>query len=199
MDSVPLVAITGQVGTHGDRQATPSRRPISSGITLPITKHNYLVHACLTDLARTIKEAFHIARTGRPGPVLVDIPKDVFQTECEFIYPESDRPAGLQAGDYERPPARQINEAAALLARRQKPLIIVGHGVIIAGAYDELRPLRAQDGHLPWPTTLLGISAFPQFHPLNFGLVGMHGWPTPTAPSTSATCCWASACASTTA
>jgi len=171
MDSVPVVAITGQVST-AVIGTDAFQETDTTGITQPITKHNYLVRD-VADLARTIKEAFHIARSGRPGPVLVDIPKDVLQNLTTFSYPETVDLPGYKptfGGN-----VRQIKEAAALLAAAKKPLIVAGHGVVASGAYDELRQF-VETTHIPLVNTLLGIGALPQSHPLNYGFLGMHGW-----------------------
>ena len=170
MDSVPMVLITGQV----PRAAIGSdafQETDTTGITLPITKHNYLVmHA--SEVAPAIKEAFHIASTGRPGPVLVDIPKDVFQEETEFEYPETVDIAGYKPRVEGH--AAQIKRAAKLIAEAKRPVILAGHGVIFSGAYDELREL-AEKAQVPVITTLLGISSFPDDHVLCVGMPGMHG------------------------
>jgi len=171
MDSVPVVAITGQVST-AVIGTDAFQETDTTGITQPITKHNYLVRD-VADLARTIKEAFHIARSGRPGPVLVDVPKDVLQNFAPFVYPETVDLPGYKptfGGN-----VRQIKEAAALLAAAKKPLIVAGHGVVASGAYDELRQF-VETTHIPLVNTLLGIGALPQSHPLNYGFLGMHGW-----------------------
>ncbi len=171
MDSVPVVAITGQVST-AVIGTDAFQETDTTGITQPITKHNYLVRD-VADLARTIKEAFHIARSGRPGPVLVDIPKDVLQNLTTFSYPETVDLPGYKptfGGN-----VRQIKEAAALLAAAKKPLIVAGHGVVASGAYDELRQF-VETTHIPLLNTLLGMGALPQSHPLNYGFLGMHGW-----------------------
>ncbi len=171
MDSVPVVAITGQVST-AVIGTDAFQETDTTGITQPITKHNYLVRD-VADLARTIKEAFHIARSGRPGPVLVDVPKDVLQNLAPFVYPETVDLPGYRptfGGN-----VRQIKEAAALLAAAKKPLIVAGHGVVAAGAYDELRQF-VETTHIPLLNTLLGMGALPQSHPLNYGFLGMHGW-----------------------
>src|SRR5438270_1013338 len=171
MDSVPVVAITGQVATHFIG-SDAFQETDTVGITLPITKHSYLVHHP-ADLARTVKEAFHIARTGRPGPVLIDIPKDVFMNPATFLYPQTVDLPGYKptySGHI-----RQIKEAAALLATDRKPLAIVGHGVTISGAYQEVRQL-VETADLPVLNTLHGIGGFPQSHPRNYGFLGMHGW-----------------------
>jgi acetolactate synthase-1/2/3 large subunit len=170
MDSSPVVAITGQVATPFIGKDAFQEVDIT-GITLPITKHNYLV-TDINELAMTIKEAFYIARTGRPGPVLIDIAKDVqaAELECEEL-PEVSLP-GYQpvlVGN-----TRQIRQAAYLLNRAEAPLILAGHGVILAGAEVELRQL-AEKAHIPLVTTLLGISTLPETHPLCLGMGGMHG------------------------
>jgi acetolactate synthase-1/2/3 large subunit len=170
LDSVPIVAITGQVsrnliGTDGFQEAD------ITGITLPITKHNYLVSDA-GSLARIVKEAFYLARTGRPGPVHIDVPRDVFQEQVEYHYPTK-----LDLPSYkpilQGHPA-QVRKAAKLINEAQKPVIIAGHGIIISQAYDELRKL-AETAQIPVITTLLGISCFPESHVLSFGMLGMHG------------------------
>jgi acetolactate synthase-1/2/3 large subunit len=170
MDSSPLVAITGQVPTPFIGKDAFQEVDIT-GITLPITKHNYLV-TDINELAMTIKEAFYIARTGRPGPVLIDIAKDVQAAELEYEEPSEVSLPGYQpvlTGN-----TRQIKQAAYLLNRAEAPLILSGHGVILAGAEAELRQL-AEKAHIPVVTTLLGISALPETHPLCLGMGGMHG------------------------
>ncbi len=170
MDSVPLLAITGQVpspmiGTDAFQETD------ITGITLPITKHNYLV-TDVGDLARTLREAFHLARTGRPGPVLVDIAKDVQMAEAEFRYPEEVELRGYVPA---RPlPVDAVERAAELLNAAERPLILAGHGVLIAGAHAELLAL-AEKGHIPVATTLLGMGVIPGTHPLSLGMAGMHG------------------------
>jgi len=170
MDSSPLVAITGQVATPFIGKDAFQEVDIT-GITLPITKHNYLV-TDINELAMTIKEAFYIARTGRPGPVLIDIAKDVQAAELEYEeLPEVSLP-GYQpvlVGN-----TGQIRQAADLLNKAEAPLILAGHGVILAGAEAELRQL-AEKAQIPVVTTLLGISALPETHPLCLGMGGMHG------------------------
>jgi acetolactate synthase-1/2/3 large subunit len=170
MDSVPIVAITGEVvtwliGRDGFQEAD------ITGITLPITKHNALV-LDIDDLARTVREAFHIAGTGRPGPVLIDLPRDIMQQETEFEYPEK-----VELPSY-RPTLKghptQIRRAAQLIAEAERPLIMAGHGVNISRAFDELKAL-AEKAQVPVITTLLGLGSFPGSHPLNLGMPGMHG------------------------
>ena len=170
MDSVPMVIITGQVS----RAAIGSdafQETDTTGITLPITKHNYLVmHAA--DIPRIIREAFHIANTGRPGPVLVDIPKDVFLEEAEYDLPKQIDLPGYKPTLDGHP--NQIRKAARLIDAAQRPVILAGHGVIISHAYDELMAL-AERVQIPVITTLLGISSFPDDHVLCVGMPGMHG------------------------
>jgi acetolactate synthase-1/2/3 large subunit len=170
MDSVPLVCVTGSVvswliGRDGFQEAD------ITGITIPITKHNALV-LNVEDIAQALKDAFHIATTGRPGPVLVDIPRDVQQQSCEFEYPRDVNLRGYKPvadGD-----PRQIERAAKLISEAERPLILAGHGVVIARAWDELVEL-AERAQIPVITTLLGLGGFPGTHELNLGMPGMHG------------------------
>jgi acetolactate synthase-1/2/3 large subunit len=170
MDSVPMVAITGQVGrpligTDAFQEAD------ITGITLPITKHNELV----TDVERipaAIAEAFHIATTGRPGPVLIDVPKDVQQATGPFSWPpELDLPGYRLPGP---PSTEAIAAAAALLRRARRPVLYVGGGVIKSNAHRELLAL-AELVQAPVTTTLMARGAFPDSHPLALGMPGMHG------------------------
>jgi acetolactate synthase-1/2/3 large subunit len=170
MDSVPLVCITGQVvswllGRDGFQEAD------ITGITIPIVKHNVIV-LDVEDIAPAIAEAFHIATTGRPGPVLVDIPRDVQQQLCEFEYPEKVDLPGYQPTVKGHP--QQVKRAAQLIDESEKPLILAGHGVVIARAAEELREL-AEKAQIPVVTTLLGLGGFPGTHELNMGMPGMHG------------------------
>ncbi len=172
MDSVPVVAITGQVGRR-DIGTDAFQETDITGATLPVTKHNYLVMRA-ADIARVVKEAFHIARTGRPGPVLVDIPRDVFQEKAM-----SDDYAGVKMDipGYRFPsnaPIAQVEAAAKLINEARKPVILAGHGVILSRAFKELRDL-AEKAQIPVVTTLLGISGFPEDHVLSVGFPGMHG------------------------
>jgi len=170
LDSVPVIAITGQVATPFIGRDAFQEVDIS-GITLPITKHNYLVLE-VGSLAKVIKEAFHLARTGRPGPVLIDIPRDVFIDQAEFHYPNEVYLPGYKP-TLEGHPA-QIKKAAKLIKEAQRPLIIAGRGVLISGACAELKQL-AETAQIPLITTLLGIGCFPESHVLSYGWLGMHG------------------------
>jgi acetolactate synthase-1/2/3 large subunit len=170
MDSVPIVAITGQVpssliGTDGFQEAD------ISGITIPITKHNFLVTKP-EDIARTVGEAFHVASTGRPGPVLVDIAKDALQAMTEFSWPVPFELPGYHP--VTRPHARQVREAARLITESRRPVLYVGGGVIKAGATAQLRELAELTG-IPVVTTLMARGAFPDRHPQHMGMPGMHG------------------------
>jgi acetolactate synthase-1/2/3 large subunit len=170
MDSIPLVAITGQqtralIGTDAFQEAD------ITGITLPVTKHNMLVTDA-REIPRAIAEAFHLASTGRPGPVLVDIPKDVLQEQTSFSWPPELRLPGYRPTT--RPHGKQIREAAKLLCTARRPVLYVGGGVIKAEASAELRELAELTG-IPVVTTLMARGAFPDSHPLHVGMPGMHG------------------------
>ena len=170
MDSVAVVAITGQVssnliGTDGFQEAD------ISGITLPITKHNFLVTKP-EDIARTIGEAFHLAGTGRPGPVLVDIAKDAMQAMTEFTWPVAFDLPGYHP--VTRPHSRQVREAARMITDAKKPVLYVGGGVIKAYAAEELKALAELTG-APVVTTLMARGAFPDSHRQHLGMPGMHG------------------------
>jgi len=170
LDSVPLVAITGQV-TRPFIGKDAFQEIDITGVTLPITKHNYLVRD-VSSLARIVKEAFHIARTGRPGPVLIDIPRDVQIEQAEFHCPSKTDLLSYKPTLQGHP--AQVKKAAKLINEAQHPLIIAGRGVIISEAYAELRQL-AEIAQIPVITTLLGISSFPESHALSYGMLGMHG------------------------
>ncbi|KAB7756863.1 acetolactate synthase [Mycolicibacterium phlei DSM 43072] len=170
MDSIPVVAITGQVG-RGLIGTDAFQEADISGITMPITKHNFLVRNG-DDIARVIAEAFHIASTGRPGPVLVDIPKDILQGECTFSWPPRIDLPGYKPNT--KPHNRQIREAAKLIAAARKPVLYVGGGVIRGEASAELLDLAELTG-IPVVTTLMARGAFPDSHPQNLGMPGMHG------------------------
>jgi acetolactate synthase-1/2/3 large subunit len=177
MDSIPVVIITGQVPTPMIGNDSFQEADIV-GITRPCTKHNYLVKD-VKDLALTLKEAFHIASTGRPGPVLVDVPKDIILSETSYHYPEK---VSLRSYNptYNGHPG-QILKAAKALVKAKRPIIYVGGGVIHSGASEELVSL-AKMLHAPVTTTLMGLGSFPQDSPLSLGMLGMHGaWHTNTA------------------
>ncbi|MFI9592194.1 acetolactate synthase large subunit [Nonomuraea sp. NPDC052265] len=170
MDSVPIVAITGQVaapmiGTDAFQEAD------ISGITMPITKHNFLI-TDPADIPRTIMEAFHIASTGRPGPVLVDISKDALQAQTTFSWPPVMQLPGYRP--VTRPHSKQIREAAKLIAESRRPVLYVGGGVHKAGASAELLQLAELTG-IPVVTTLMARGTFPDSHPQHMGMPGMHG------------------------
>jgi acetolactate synthase I/II/III large subunit len=170
MDSVPVVAITGQVasgaiGTDAFQEAD------IRGITMPVTKHSFLVTRA-EDIARSVAEAFHIASTGRPGAVLVDIAKDALQMQTEFNFPEI-----IDLGGYKpklEAPAEAIRDAAALIAQSKAPVLYIGGGAIKAGAHKELLKLAELTG-APVVTTLMARGAFPDSHPQHLGMPGMHG------------------------
>jgi len=170
MDSIPTVFITGQVsskflGTDAFQETDVT------GITLPITKHNALVTDA-RQLARTVREAFTIARSGRPGPVLVDICKDAQQAKVEFEWPDSVDLPGLEVDV--PPDANDLARAAQLIAASERPLILAGHGVVKSGASEALRAFAEKTG-TPVALTLLGLGGFPASHPLSLGMMGMHG------------------------
>jgi acetolactate synthase-1/2/3 large subunit len=170
MDSAPVVAITANVATAAIGSDAFQEADIT-GISIPVTKHNFLVRD-IKDLPRAMKEAFHLARTGRPGPVLVDIPKDVLQKEGEFSYPTKVTMPGYNPTT--QPNVVQVRKAARLLEQAQRPVIIAGHGVLIADACGELLEL-AERAQVPVVNTLLGLGNFPGTHPLAMGMLGMHG------------------------
>ena len=170
LDSVPLVAITAQVADSVI--GTDAFQEINiTGITLPITKHNYLVRRS-EDLARTLREAFHLASTGRPGPVVVDVPKDILTGECEFHYPErvvrpGYRPV-LRSAPY------QVQRAAQTVREAQRPVVLAGHGIHVSRGWKELQ-VFAERIQAPVVSTLLGLSVLSADHPLALGMAGMHG------------------------
>ena len=170
LDSSPVIAITGQVARPFIGKDAFQEIDIT-GITLPITKHNYIVLSA-ADLAGVFKEAFYIATTGRLGTVLIDIPRDVFIEEAEFHYPAKVELSGYKPTVRGHP--AQIRKAAQLINRAECPVIISGRGVIISGAYQELKEL-AEKAQVPVITTLLGTSSFPENHMLSLGMLGMHG------------------------
>ncbi|MFO8100592.1 MAG: biosynthetic-type acetolactate synthase large subunit [Dehalococcoidia bacterium] len=170
LDSVPMIAVTGQVarpfvGKDGFQEID------ITGITVPITKHNYMILKA-DDMARVVREAFYIASTGRPGPVLLDIPKDVFDEESNYRESEPLDLPGYEPTFQGHP--LQIKKAARLINEAKRPVIIAGRGITISHAYDELKEL-AEKAQLPVINTLLGIGCFPESHILSFGMLGMHG------------------------
>ena len=177
MDSIPMVAITGQVRTSALGKDAFQEADIT-GITMPITKHNYLVKH-VEDLALALAEAFHIARTGRPGPVLVDIPLDVSKNQIEFDvktdYPSLiNIPSYRPAGPTGRVPELQIRKAAQLIAEAHRPVLYVGGGAVASGAQAEVTAL-AEKTNILTTTTLLGKGSLDETHPLSMGMLGMHG------------------------
>jgi len=181
MDSSPILAITGQVSRAMiGRDAFQETDVI--GVTLPVTKHSHQVQD-VSELAQRVREAIAIATDGRPGPVLIDVPKDVQNQKTEYVpatAPRTPRASARGPQASRTPGARAesrdaaIRDAARMIAEAQRPLIMMGHGVILANAYDELRRLAERTG-FPVITTLLGISGFPESHPLHLGMPGMHG------------------------
>ena len=170
MDSIPIIAITGQVsvgmiGTDAFQEAD------ITGATAPFSKHNYLVKRA-EDLPRIIHEAFHIASTGRPGPVVIDVPVDLQTSTIEFSYPDTIDIKGYKP-TYKGHPM-QVRRAAAALEEAERPVICAGGGVITANASEELREL-AERRNIPVTTTLMGIGSIPSDHPLHFGMIGTHG------------------------
>lgn len=170
MDSIPIVAFTAQVGTNVIGTDFFQEADIT-GITIPITKHNYLVKD-IRDLPRIIKEAFHIAATGRPGPVLIDVPVDVARAEIEYKYPEGVNLPGYKPSY--KGHVKQVKEAATAIIQATKPLIYAGGGIIRANASEELKEL-AELTNIPVTTTLMGKGVFPDTHQLSLGMPGMHG------------------------
>jgi acetolactate synthase-1/2/3 large subunit len=170
MDSVPVVAITGQVGRSLIGTDAFQEADIF-GVTMPITKHNFLIRDG-DDIPRVLAEAFHIAATGRPGAVLVDIPKDVLQGQCTFAWPPTMNLPGYKPNT--KPHSRQVREAARLIATARKPVLYVGGGVIRGEACEQLRELAELTG-IPLVTTLMARGAFPDSHRQHLGMPGMHG------------------------
>jgi acetolactate synthase-1/2/3 large subunit len=171
LDSSPIVCITGQVGSKLIGSDAFQETDIT-GVTLPVTKHNYLVtHA--SEVAQTISEAFYVARSGRPGPVLVDITKDAQQSTCEF----DGKPVAPQLPGYRpdlSPTPDEYKQALELIHNSTRPVILAGHGIILSGAMEEVRTF-AEKANIPVGLTLLGLGGFPASHPLSLGMMGMHG------------------------
>jgi len=170
MDSIPVVVITGQVaysviGTDAFQEAD------TVGITMPVTKHNWLISDA-QDIPRVVREAFHVATTGRPGPVLIDLPKDVANAPMDWYWPEKVDMPGYKPNVKGHP--RQIKDAAKLINEARQPVIYAGGGIILADATNQLRALAELTG-IPAVTTLMGRGALPDEHPLCLGMPGMHG------------------------
>lgn len=170
MDSIPMIAISGQVKTTLIGNDAFQEADVT-GITRPITKHNYLVKNA-NELAKIVREAFHIATTGRPGPVLIDLPSDVQLQEAEFIWPEEVNIRSYKPTYFGHP--GQIKKAVKLITQAKKPILYIGGGVITSGAHAELREL-VEKIQAPVTWTLMGIGAFPATHKLSLGMLGMHG------------------------
>lgn len=170
MDSVPMVCITGQVATHAIGSDAFQEADVV-GITRPVTKHNYLVKD-VKDIPRIMKEAFYIANSGRPGPVLVDFPVDVSRQVAEFEYPKTVSIRGYHP--YPPIDSDRIKQAAALINSARKPVFYVGGGAVGSGAHKELMEIVEKTG-IPTTTTVLGLGVFPETHPLSLRMLGMHG------------------------
>jgi acetolactate synthase-1/2/3 large subunit len=171
LDSSPILCITGQVGSKLIGSDAFQETDIT-GVTLPITKHNYLVtHA--SEVAQTVREAFYVARSGRPGPVLVDITKDAQQTTCSFDWDAAAPQLPGYRPDLSPAPA-EYARALELIHKSKRPVILAGHGIIISGAMREVRDFAERAG-IPVALTLLGLGALPASHPMNLGMMGMHG------------------------
>lgn len=170
MDSIPMVAITGQVGEAFIGTDAFQEADIS-GITIPVTKHNFLVKDAAL-IPQVLAEAFYIAQTGRPGPVLVDITKSAMNQQTTFSWPPAIDLPGYHP--VTKPHGKQVREAARLISKVQKPVFMVGGGIISANASKELFDLVTLTG-IPVACTLMGLDAFPKSHPLNYGMAGMHG------------------------
>lgn len=172
MDSIPMVVFTGQVGTSLIGRDAFQEADIT-GITLPITKHNYLLEKT-EDLARIVKEAFYIARTNRPGPVVVDLPKDLMEKDIDFDPNEQQEVRLRGYRVLKEVNAGQVISAADLIQKAEKPIIYAGGGVISSDSAEELKEL-AERMRIPVTTTLMGMGAFPSSHELSLGMLGMHG------------------------
>ena len=171
MDSSPIVCITGQVPRAAIGSDAFQETDIA-GAVIPVSKHSYLVMD-IYDLPKTIKEAFAVARSGRPGPVLVDIPKDIQTQAIEFEYPEE--PVSIPGNNFShKAELNDLDQAAKLISKSNKPVILAGHGILISGASKEVVEM-AEISSIPIGWTLLGSGAIPASHPLNMGMMGMHG------------------------
>src|SRR3990167_5133579 len=170
MDSIPMIAITGQVATSLLGRDSFQEADVT-GLTMPISKHNYLIKKA-ADLPQTIKEAFYVARSGLPGPVVIDIPKDVFTAKIDYKYPDKVDIPSYKPRTEGHP--KQIAIAVKAIQAAKKPIIYAGGGVIAANAAKELKEL-AEKCNIPVTTTLMGIGAFPETSELSLGMLGMHG------------------------
>jgi acetolactate synthase-1/2/3 large subunit len=171
LDSSPIVCITGQVGSKLIGTDAFQETDIT-GVTLPVTKHNYLVTRA-EDVAATVREAFHVASSGRPGPVLIDITKDAQQSSAEYDWDAAAPKLRGYRPDY-RPAALDFSKAAALIKSAERPIILAGRGIMLSGAMDVVREF-AERTNTPIAMTLLGLGGIPSTHPLNLGMMGMHG------------------------
>src|SRR6059036_211428 len=170
LDSVPVVAITGQVPQHMIGKGAFQETDIF-GLTLPIMKHSYLV-TDVNDIARIVKEAFHIAQTGRPGPVIVDIPKNVQQQRTQPVFPKEIHLRGYDPDKKADDVA--LNEIIGLIEKSERPVLYCGGGIITGNASEELLRFAETTG-IPVTTTIMGVGAFPESHPLSLRWLGMHG------------------------
>src|SRR6202034_1754788 len=171
LDSIPIVCITGNVSSKV--LGTDAFQEVDiTGITLPVTKHNFLVSKA-EDLARVLREAFQIARSGRPGPVLVDITKDAQQASALFDF-EAAKPRAYRPHPMLRAESSSIREAVELIQQSHRPVILAGHGIVESGAEKEVIAF-AESQQIPIASTLLGLGAIPAAHPLQLGMMGMHG------------------------
>ena len=171
MDSSPIVCITGQVGSRLIGSDAFQETDIT-GVTLPITKHNYQV-TDVRDLAGTIHEAFYVAKSGRPGPVLIDVTKDVQQASCDFEWDDGEVQLPGYRPDLHAAP-EEYQRALELINGAKRPIILAGHGIVLSGAMDVVKVI-AERAQIPVATTLLGIGSFPAHNSLNLGMMGMHG------------------------
>jgi acetolactate synthase-1/2/3 large subunit len=171
MDSSPIVCITGQVGSRLIGSDAFQETDIT-GVTLPITKHNYQV-TDVRDLAGTIHEAFYVAKSGRPGPVLIDVTKDVQQASCDFEWDDGEVQLPGYRPDMKAAP-EEYQRALELINGAKRPIILAGHGIVLSGAMDVVKVI-AERANIPVAMTLLGIGSFPAHNPLNLGMMGMHG------------------------
>src|SRR5437773_3233198 len=170
MDSVPVVAITGQVPQAMIGKGAFQETDIF-GLTLPIVKHSYLI-TDINDIARVVKEAFHIAQTGRPGPVVIDIPKNIQQQRTQPVFPREIRLRGYDPD--KRADDVALNEIIGLIEKSERPVLYCGGGIIAGNASEELRRF-AEATQIPVTTTIMGVGAFPETHPLSLRWLGMHG------------------------